>query len=213
MPKPYPLQMHCQVPKDLDKLLAIISMQRGPFTRQHAPDPTIKAVTRARLVSMKQWSGQNRGTWDKFFNLYEHFLWNRAMAYFRKPGVLARDDDGQLTPDARAFMTNFLNSYFTNVFKTGAERYLSGARHHIGEVRADFPRAMNDFWGEVREIGGYEEWERKGGAGLRTKNNLFNSPTWLQRAFETKSTGPNIPFKKRTRFGKAKFSRPAFTSS
>ena len=208
----HPFQLNAQVPKDLDKILAIVSMQRGPFTRQHAPDPTIKAVTKARLTSMRQWTLQNRGTWNKFFGLYEHFLWNRAMAYFRKPGVLARDSQGQLTSDAQAFMTSFLNSYFTNVFKTGAERFLSGTRHHIGEVLADFPRSMNDFWSEVREMGGYEAWEKAGGANLRTKDNIFSCPTWLQRAFETKSTNASTSpsFRKKGRFTRKK---TPFTSS
>ena len=188
-------------------MLEIASMQRGPFTRQHAPDPTIKGVTKTKLSSMKQWNFANTLVWYKFFGIYTHFLWNRSMAFFQKQGVLAREPTGQLTTQAEAFQRNFLNGYFTNCFQTGAERFLSGPRHHMGRVLADFPRSINDFWQEIREMGGWEGWQKAGGAELKTKNNIFSSPIWLQKAYETKITGGNL-FKP-----KNAFNTPSFSSS
>ena len=166
-------------------------MQRGPFTRQHAPDPTIKSLTKVKLKNLGPWNLQNKMVWHDFFGIYMHFLMNRAMGFLSKAKVFAQDSLGELTPAAQEFRRAFLNCYITNAFKTGAERYLSGARHHMGDLLADFPRSINDFWGEVNNFGGWNAWIRAGGADLKTKNNLFSPSIWLQRAFETKGLTQN----------------------
>ena len=89
------------MPKELDKLVEIASMQRGPFTRQHAPDPTIKSVTKTKLQNLRSWSDQNRLVWHNFFAIYLHFLLNRAMGFLSETNVLARDALGQLLPAAK----------------------------------------------------------------------------------------------------------------
>ena len=198
------------MPKELDKLLAIASMQRGPFTRQHAPDPTIKSVTKSKLQSLKTWNDANHLVWHRFFAIYMHFLHNRALGFLSKKDVLAKDALGELTPEAKAFKRAYLNAYTTDAFKTGAERYLSSARHHMGQVLADFPRTMNDFWGEVESFGGWKQWERAGGPELKTKNNIFCTAIWLQKAFETKDTGLRRSFNKKSR-GPRKFSTPSLS--
>ena len=187
------------MPKELDKLVEIASMQRGPFTRQHAPDPTIKSVTKTKLQNLRSWSDQNRLVWHNFFAIYLHFLLNRAMGFLSETNVLARDALGQLLPAAKDFKKAFLCCYTTDTFKTGAERYMSGASHHMGNLLADFPRSMNDFWGEVNNFGGWDKWELAGGSELKTKNNIFCTPIWLQRAFETKQTNLTRPFNTKRR--------------